>query len=129
MNLTRENYRILAAKLYRSPILVDIEFNQDLILINRITNRIKKFANTGELKVKLLYNHYTVACNCFGTEYVNKAIFLLSDSATENLLITMLFSFTGNENDIQVNETKLVRFDRSKLISSVNERITRELMQ
>lgn len=129
MNLTKENYKLIAAKLYRNPILIDSEFAQDLILINRIVNRIKKFASTGELKVKLLYNHYTVACNCFGTDYVNRAIFLLADSAIHNILFSMLYAFTGNESDIVISDFDIVKFDKEHIHRAVIDRITREIRE
>lgn len=129
MNLTKENYKLIAAKLYRNPILVDSEFAQDLILINRIVNRVKKFANTGELKVKLLYNHYTVACNCFGTEYVHKAIFLLSDDSIQNLLLSALFAFSENTEDIVVNDSKTVKYEQTMIVRAVVERITQEIRE
>lgn len=129
MKLTKENYKLVAAKLYRNPILVDSEFAQDLMLTSRIVNRMRKFSETGELKVKLLYNHYTVACNCFGTEYVNKTIFLLSDESTDALLTTMLFAFTGNMDDIVVNDQLIAKFHPSKVIETVVNKIQKELRE
>ena len=128
MNLTKENYKLIAAKLYRNPILVDSEFALDLMLINRIVHRVNKFAETGELKVKLLFNHYTVACNCFGMEYVNKAIFLLSDS-NDKLLMTVLYAFCGNENNIVVNERRIVKFEKAEILSAVVDKINKEIRE
>ena len=129
MNLTKENYKLIAAKLYRNPILVDSEFAQDLILINRIVNRIKKFVATGELKVKMLYNHYTVACNCFGTDFVHKAIFLLSDETIHSILISALYAFCENDQDIVVNDAQTVKFEQTMILRSVVEKITREIRE
>lgn len=128
MNLTKENYKLIAAKLYRNPILVDSEFALDLMLINRIIQRVNKFSETGELKVKLLFNHYTVACNCFGVDYVNRAIFLLSDS-NHKLLMTMLYAFCGNVNDIVVNDKKIIKYEPSELLSAVVDKINKEIRE
>lgn len=129
MNLTKENYKLTAAKLYRNPILVDSEFAQDLILSNRIVNRMKKFADSGELKVKMLYNHYIVACNCFGEEYVTKSILLLSDSSTRTLLMSMLYAFNGNENDVRVNDELYVKFDKVAIIRALVDKIHKEIRE
>lgn len=129
MNLTTENYRLIAAKLYRNPILVDSEFAQDLILINRIINRVKKFADSGELKVKMLYNHYTVACNCFGTDYVHRAIFLLADSSIHQLMLSVLYAFSGNREDVIVNESFIVKFDIRLIHKTVIEKINMEIRE
>lgn len=129
MNLTKENYKIIGAKLYRNAVMDDSVFNQDLMLIVRIISRIKKFASTGELRVKVLYNNYVIACNCFGNDYVNASLFLLADESISNTLFSILHTFGRIGKHVIINNQNTITFNDNNLIPALQARISAEIMR
>ena len=64
--LNRDNYLIFAIKFYNNPQAVTKEdFEDDLKRIKYIKRLLKRYKNTGELKIHLILNHLTVLFNVF----------------------------------------------------------------
>ena len=64
--LNEHNYMLFAIKFYDNPQSVTREdFEDDLKRIKYIKRLLKRYKNTGELKVHLILNHLTVLFNVF----------------------------------------------------------------
>ena len=64
--LNESNYMLFAIKFYDNPQAVTKEdFEDDLKRIKYIKRLLKRYKNTGELKVHLILNHLTVLFNVF----------------------------------------------------------------
>ena len=64
--LNESNYLLFAIKFYDNPQAVTREdFESDLKRIRYIKRLLKRYKNTGELKVHLILNHLTVLFNVF----------------------------------------------------------------
>jgi hypothetical protein len=64
--LNEDNYLLFAIKFYDNPqALTKEDFEDDLKRIKYIKRLLKRYKNTGELKVHLILNHLTVLFNVF----------------------------------------------------------------
>ncbi len=64
--LNDDNYLLFAIKFYNNPqALTKEDFEDDLKRIKYIKRLLKRYKNTGELKVHLILNHLTVLFNVF----------------------------------------------------------------
>ena len=64
--LNEDNYLLFAIKFYNNPqSLTKEDFEDDLKRIKYIKRLLKRYKNTGELKVHLILNHLTVLFNVF----------------------------------------------------------------
>jgi hypothetical protein len=64
--LNESNYQLFAIKFYDNPqALTKDDFDDDLKRIKYIKRLLKRYKNTGELKVHLILNHLTVLFNVF----------------------------------------------------------------
>ena len=64
--LNEDNYLLFAIKFYDNPqALTREDFEDDLKRIKYIKRLLKRYKNTGELKVHLILNHLTVLFNVF----------------------------------------------------------------
>ena len=67
--LTEKNLLLYAAKHYSNPTFSDIEdFHEDLKRFKYIKRLFKKYLETGELRERLLINHFIVLNNVFGSD-------------------------------------------------------------
>ena len=65
--LNEENFLLFAIKNYENPQAVTKEdFDRDLNHFKYIKRLLKRYRNTGELKVHLILNHFIVLYNIFG---------------------------------------------------------------
>jgi hypothetical protein len=65
--LNEDNFLLFAIKNYENPQAVSKEdFDKDLNHFKYIKRLLKRYKNTGELKVPLLINHFIVLYNIFG---------------------------------------------------------------
>ena len=65
--LNEDNFLLFAIKNYENPQAVTKEdFDKDLNHFKYIKRLLKRYKNTGELKVPLLINHFIVLYNIFG---------------------------------------------------------------
>jgi hypothetical protein len=64
--LNEDNYLLFAIKFYNNPQAVTIDdFEADLKRIRYIKRLLKRYKNTGELKVHLILNHLIILFNVF----------------------------------------------------------------
>jgi hypothetical protein len=64
--LNEDNYLLFAIKFYNNPQAVTREdFESDLKRIRYIKRLLRKYINTGELKIHLILNHLTILFNVF----------------------------------------------------------------
>ena len=65
--LNEDNFLLFAIKNYENPQAVTKEdFDKDLNHFKYIKRLLKRYKNTGELKIPLLINHFIVLYNIFG---------------------------------------------------------------
>ena len=65
--LNEDNFLLFAIKNYENPQAVTKEdFDKDLNHFKYIKRLLKRYSNTGELKVHLILNHFIVLYNIFG---------------------------------------------------------------
>ena len=65
--LNEENFLLFAIKNYDNPQAVTREdFEKDLNHFKYIKRLLKRYQNTGQLKVQLILNHFIVLYNVFG---------------------------------------------------------------
>ena len=65
--LTEENFLLFAIKHYENPQAVTKEdFDKDIHHFKYIKRLLKRYKNTGELKIHLLLNHFIILYNIFG---------------------------------------------------------------
>ncbi len=64
--LNEDNYLLFAIKFYDNPQSITMEdFQSDLKRIRYVKRLLKKYKNTGELKVHLILNHLIILFNVF----------------------------------------------------------------
>lgn len=69
VEVTDENYLIVAAKHYNNPQCFSTEeFYEDLNRIKYIKRLINRYLESGDLSERLLLNHIIIFCNVFGIE-------------------------------------------------------------
>lgn len=67
--LTDDNFLIFAIKHYDNPHCQGMkEFQDDLRIFGYITRLFARFAETGEIKERLILNHIITLCNLFGVD-------------------------------------------------------------
>lgn len=84
-NVTTENFRLLAAKLYDKPNAVWEEFEEDLDRIQYIKRLLTKYHSSKVLKERLILNHLVVFYNVFGPEGTRLLFFKLDKKDWEVL--------------------------------------------
>ena len=76
-NLTDKNFFIYAAQNYGNIFCADDkEFFQDLKIFKYIKKIVKKYKETGEVKINLLLNHIIILYNIFGNDPATRLLFL-----------------------------------------------------
>lgn len=76
-HISEDNFILFAAKYYTNQCLDTEEFYDDLKRFNYIKRLLSKYAETGELRERLILNHVIILYNVFG------------DGATKMLLLKM----------------------------------------
>ena len=65
--LNADNFLIFAIKNYENPEAITVEdFEKDIYHFRYIKRLLKKYKNTGDLKIHLLINHFIILYNIFG---------------------------------------------------------------
>ena len=68
MILTDDNFLLYAAKYYDTKRATGLEeFHDDLKRIQYIKRLLKRYEDSGDLKIRLILNHLIVLYNCFGS--------------------------------------------------------------
>lgn len=127
MHINLSNYKLTAAKLYKNPVFLDEEFEQDLALIKRVSGKIEKFAESGKFSTRLVYNNFIIACNCFGVEFVAKSIYLLARPDNHDLVMTFLNTVLGIESNVIVNPNLKIKFDQTRINRHFQKLILKDL--
>ena len=74
MKITADNYKLVAAKLYKNPVYNTREFLREVNRINNIAGHFIKHAEGKEFRSRLVLNEFIIACNCFGAEFVTDTL-------------------------------------------------------
>ena len=90
--LNESNYMLFAIKFYDNPQAVTKEdFEDDLKRIKYIKRLLKRYKNTGELRVNLILNHLTVLFNVFDEAAVPLLFYNLEEDLWSYLKSFLLF--------------------------------------
>ena len=92
LNITSNNFRLVAAKHYDDPGATDHDFEEDLrrfLLIKRLFNQYRK---SGNLKERLILNHITILYNVFGNAATDLLFFELKDYLSELAVFLVLLN-------------------------------------
>ena len=90
--LNEHNYMLFAIKFYDNPQSVTREdFEDDLKRIKYIKRLLKRYKNTGELKVHLILNHLTVLFNVFNEAAVPLLFYNLEEDLWPYIKSFLLF--------------------------------------
>ncbi len=90
--LNEHNYMLFAIKFYDNPQSVTKEdFEDDLKRIKYIKRLLKRYKNTGELKVHLILNHLTVLFNVFNEAAVPLLFYNLEEDLWPYIKSFLLF--------------------------------------
>jgi len=80
MKLEESTFLLYAAKYYDNPHCHDIsEFEEDLKRFQYIRKLLNRYAQYGDLKERLILNHFIVIYNCFGTHATNMLFMKLDE--------------------------------------------------
>ena len=90
--LNEDNYLLFAIKFYDNPqALTKEDFEDDLKRIKYIKRLLKRYKNTGELKVHLILNHLTVLFNVFNDATVPLLFYNLEEDLWPYVKSFLLF--------------------------------------
>jgi len=91
-NLTDENFQLFAMKSYENPQCTDLlEFHDDLKRIRYIKRLFKKYRETGDLKERLILNHFLVLYNMFEARGMTRILFLKLEEHLDYLKPFLMF--------------------------------------
>ena len=90
--LNEGNYQLFAIKFYDNPqALTKDDFDDDLKRIKYIKRLLKRYKNTGELKIHLILNHLTVLFNVFNEAAVPLLFYNLEEDLWPYLKSFLIF--------------------------------------
>ena len=90
--LNESNYKLFAIKFYDNPqALTKDDFDDDLKRIKYIKRLLKRYKNTGELKIHLILNHLTVLFNVFNEAAVPLLFYNLEEDLWPYLKSFLIF--------------------------------------
>ncbi len=90
--LNEDNYLLFAIKFYDNPQAITMEdFESDLKRIRYVKRLLKKYKNTGELKVHLVLNHLIVLFNVFNDAAVPLLFYNLERDLWPSIKSFLLF--------------------------------------
>ena len=90
--LNESNYLLFAIKFYDNPQAVTKDdFESDLKRIRYVKRLLKRYKNSGELKVHLILNHLIVLFLVFTHPTVPLLFYYLSDVLSPSIIIFLLF--------------------------------------
>ena len=113
--LNESNYQIFAIKFYDNPqALTKEDFEDDLKKIKYIKRLLKRYRNTGELKVHLILNHLTVLFNVFNDAAVPLLFYNLEKELWPYLKSFLIF--LNRVSEYPPNEINLIKEDDDCLI-------------
>ena len=90
--LNESNYLLFAIKLYDNPQAVTKDdFESDLKRIRYVKRLLKKYKNTGELKVHLILNHLIILFNVFNDATVPLLFYNLEEELWPSIKSFLIF--------------------------------------
>ena len=90
--LKEDNFLLFAIKNYENPQAVTKEdFDKDLNHFKYIKRLLKRYKNTGELKVHLLINHFIILYNIFGEAATPMLFFKIEEDLWPSMKTFVLF--------------------------------------
>lgn len=90
--LNESNYMLFAIKFYNNPQSVTREdFESDLKRIRYIKRLLKKYKNTGELKVHLILNHLIILFNVFDDASIPLLFYNLDEDLWPSIKSFLIF--------------------------------------
>jgi hypothetical protein len=90
--LNEDNFLLFAIKNYENPQAVTKEdFDKDLNHFKYIKRLLKRYKNTGELKIPLLINHFIVLYNIFGDAATPMLFFKIEKELWSSMKTFILF--------------------------------------
>jgi hypothetical protein len=90
--LNEDNFLLFAIKNYENPQAVTKEdFDKDLNHFKYIKRLLKRYKNTGELKIPLLINHFIVLYNIFGEAATPMLFFKIEKELWSTMKTFILF--------------------------------------
>lgn len=90
--LNEENFLLFAIKNYENPQAVTKEdFDRDLNHFKYIKRLLKRYKNSGELKVPLLINHFIILYNIFGEAATPMLFFKIEKDLWSTMKTFILF--------------------------------------
>ena len=90
--LNEDNFLLFAIKNYENPQAVTKEdFDKDLNHFKYIKRLLKRYKNTGELKIPLLINHFIVLYNIFGDAATPMLFFKIEKELWSSMKTFVLF--------------------------------------
>ena len=90
--LNEDNFLLFAIKNYENPQSVTKEdFDKDLNHFKYIKRLLKRYKNTGELKIPLLINHFIVLYNIFGDAATPMFFFKIEKELWSSMKTFVLF--------------------------------------
>ena len=112
--LNESNYMLFAIKFYDNPQAVTKEdFEDDLKRIKYIKRLLKRYKNTGELKVHLILNHLTVLFNVFDEAAVPLLFYNLEEDLWSYLKSFLIF--LNRLSEYPQTEINLIKEDQNCL--------------
>ncbi len=112
--LNESNYMLFAIKFYDNPQAVTKEdFEDDLKRIKYIKRLLKRYKNTGELRVHLILNHLTVLFNVFDEAAVPLLFYNLEEDLWSYLKSFLIF--LNRLSEYPQTEINLIKEDQNCL--------------
>ena len=112
--LNESNYMLFAIKFYDNPQAVTKEdFEDDLKRIKYIKRLLKRYKNTGELRVHLILNHLTVLFNVFDEAAVPLLFYNLEEDLWSYLISFLIF--LNRLSEYPQTEINLIKEDQNCL--------------
>ena len=112
--LNESNYMLFAIKFYDNPQAVTKEdFDDDLKRIKYIKRLLKRYKNTGELRVHLILNHLTVLFNVFDEAAVPLLFYNLEEDLWSYLKSFLIF--LNRLSEYPQTEINLIKEDQNCL--------------
>jgi hypothetical protein len=118
MQLTSDNYDVIAAKAYQSVVFSTKEFYQDLALIDNIKADITRYFTLGEHRnLRILINKLITISNLFTFEIAQQLLFFRHKQSEEHIsFLKTVYTFLEQMPDILVVSEELV-VDNKYIIS------------
>lgn len=94
MRLTSDNFMLYAAKHYDATrIASEEEFYDDMKRFQYLKRLFKRYKDDGDLRIRLILNHFIVLYNCFGAQATNMLFMKLPDFHEEVKPFVVYLSF------------------------------------